>query len=66
MIIGGPGTGKSTLARTLGNRLGLQVTHIDRFDFATGWLEVDPSESDVQALHLRTSQDLQMFLEQLA
>lgn len=48
MIIGGPGSGKSNLARAIGERIGLPVTHIDQFQFQEGWVEVDPAERDTK------------------
>src|SRR5262245_19550670 len=38
MIIGGPGTGKSTLARRVAERLGLPVVHLDRHYWSLGWV----------------------------
>ena len=49
MIIGASGSGKSTLARNLGVRLGLPVTHIDRFYFAPGWVQRPREETDALA-----------------
>ncbi|MBS0412407.1 MAG: hypothetical protein JSR86_20990, partial [Proteobacteria bacterium] len=40
VVMGGAGAGKSTLARALGERLGLPVTHLDRLYFDPGWREV--------------------------
>lgn len=37
MIIGCSGTGKSTLARRLGDRLGLPVVHLDALFWEPGW-----------------------------
>lgn len=37
-IIGGGGAGKSTLARALGERLGLPVTHLDTEFWQPGWV----------------------------
>ena len=39
MIIGQPGAGKSTLARQVGDRLGLPVVHIDHIHWQAGWVE---------------------------
>lgn len=44
MIIGCCGAGKSTLARTLGVKLGLPVIHLDQEYFEANWVE--PSAAD--------------------
>src|SRR5262249_2729981 len=44
MIIGGPGTGKSTLARHVGERLGLPVVHLDRHYWSPGWVAPEAAE----------------------
>jgi adenylate kinase family enzyme len=38
MVIGQPGAGKSTLARKLGELLGLPVVHIDHIHWQSGWV----------------------------
>jgi len=40
VVMGGAGAGKSTLARALGERLGLPVTHLDRLYFGPDWRAV--------------------------
>lgn len=40
-IIGCSGTGKTTLARRLGERLGLPVVHMDALYWEAGWTEPD-------------------------
>ncbi len=39
LIIGSGGAGKSTLARRLGARLGLEVVHLDSLYWNPGWVE---------------------------
>jgi hypothetical protein len=43
VIMGGAGAGKSTLARTLGERLGLPAVHLDRLRYGPNWTLVDPT-----------------------
>lgn len=45
-IIGGPGTGKSTLANNLGRNLELPVYHIDAINYLENWKERDKKERD--------------------
>jgi adenylate kinase family enzyme len=49
LVIGCAGAGKSTLARTLGARLGLPVTHLDRLFWKPGWQKTDkPQWHEIQ------------------
>lgn len=43
-VLGSPGSGKSTVARALGARLGLPVTHLDRLYWNAGWVECTDDE----------------------
>lgn len=45
-IIGGPGTGKSTLADNLGKELNLPVYHLDAIDHFENWQKRDEKERD--------------------
>lgn len=45
-IIGGPGTGKSTLANNLGKELNLPVYHLDAIDYFKNWQKRDEKERD--------------------
>ena len=45
-IIGGPSSGKSTLAENLGKKLNLPITHMDAINYNTGWEEVDAQKRD--------------------
>lgn len=44
LIIGPGGAGKSTLARRLGERLGVEVLHLDRFYWRAGWVATPKEE----------------------
>lgn len=50
MITGGPGAGKSTLARQLGDATGLPVTHIDQIAWLPGW-QLRPREETAEIMH---------------
>lgn len=41
LIMGGAGAGKSTLARAVGEKLGLPVVHLDRCIYGPGWRLLD-------------------------
>jgi adenylate kinase family enzyme len=43
LVIGSCGTGKSTLAREVGPRLGLPVIHLDREYWQPGWVAPEPA-----------------------
>lgn len=45
-IIGGSGTGKTTLANSLGKRLNLPVYHIDGMNYLDNWEERNKEERD--------------------
>ncbi len=47
LIIGCGGAGKSTLARQLGEKLGLPVVHLDKLYWRPGWVHVSLEEFDV-------------------
>jgi adenylate kinase family enzyme len=44
LVLGGPGAGKSHLARRIGERLGLRVVHLDVFNFEPGWVEAETGD----------------------
>ncbi|HEX8719825.1 MAG TPA: DNA topology modulation protein [Pyrinomonadaceae bacterium] len=44
LVIGSGGSGKSTLSRRLGERLGLEVIHLDRLYWRAGWVEPPKDE----------------------
>jgi adenylate kinase family enzyme len=43
-IIGPPGSGKSRLARQLGETVGIRVIHLDRLFWKPNWVETPPAE----------------------
>ena len=52
MIIGQPGSGKSTFARALGERTDLPVIHIDLIHWKEGWVERDRDEKTRMCLEV--------------
>jgi len=46
LIIGCGGAGKSTLARSLGEKLGIPVVHLDQLWWKPGWIESNRDEFD--------------------
>src|ERR1051325_3370360 len=44
LVIGSGGAGKSTFARRLGERLKLDVIHLDRLYWKPGWIETPKDE----------------------
>ena len=46
LIIGGPGSGKTTLANLLSDRFNLPVTHIDGINYHKNWVKRDKKERD--------------------
>lgn len=44
MIVGQPGSGKTTLAQALGECTGLPVVHIDKIHWQPGWVERSKAE----------------------
>ena len=48
VIIGCPGSGKTTLARELGEKLNMTVVHLDRLWWTKGWQNVSREEFDVR------------------
>jgi len=47
MIVGGPGSGKSVLARALGERTGLPVHHMDKIHWEAGWIQRSTEAKDL-------------------
>ncbi len=50
LIIGSGGAGKSTMARALGEKLGLPVVHLDKLFWKPGWVETPKEEMDAKIL----------------
>ena len=44
LIIGSGGSGKSTLSKSLGEKLGIEVFHLDKFYWRSGWVKPDSDE----------------------
>ena len=51
-IVGPGGAGKSTLARRIGERLGLPVIHLDALFWRPGWVETPKDEWDARMRQL--------------
>jgi adenylate kinase family enzyme len=44
LIIGSGGAGKSTLARRLGEKIGIEVVHLDKLYWNPGWVKTEKEE----------------------
>jgi len=44
LVIGCPGTGKSTFSKQLGNILNIEVIHLDKYFWKPGWVESSKEE----------------------
>lgn len=55
-IVGGSGTGKSTLCDILSKELNLPAIHLDAINFNANWEEIDKEERD-KIIFARTSED---------
>ncbi len=53
MVIGQPGSGKSTIARAIGKKTGLPVHHIDLIHWKAGWVERDKAEKITLAMEIQ-------------
>jgi adenylate kinase family enzyme len=51
VIIGRPGSGKSTVARQLGRRLGLPIVYLDVLFWRPGWREPDRDDFRARVAH---------------
>ena len=51
-IIGGPGTGKTTLAENLGKELNLPIHHLDGKNYLENWIQRDTKERDNMILEI--------------
>lgn len=52
VIVGPPGSGKSTLGKTLSDKLDIPVTHLDSLFFKAGWVEIEKKELVEKVTHL--------------
>lgn len=57
VCFGASGSGKSTMATALGERLGLPVTHLDDLCWDPGWVEVPAAEQRRRALPIVRSDE---------
>lgn len=60
MIIGAPGSGKTTLARRLGDELDLPVHFMDHIHWKPGWVERHPAEK-IELVHAVIAGDAWVF-----
>ena len=56
LVIGSGGAGKSTVARRLGHLLNIEVLHLDKFYWKSGWIEPPPDEW-LQTVHELINRD---------
>ena len=52
VIMGGPGSGKTTLSDKLSDILDIPVYHLDGFNFSANWQENDKKERDAKILEV--------------
>lgn len=52
LVLGSSGSGKSTFARELGERLGIEAIHLDSYYWQPNWTSTPPEEWDKKLLNL--------------
>ena len=55
-IVGGSGTGKSTLCDILAKKLNLPAIHLDAINFEANWVEIDKNKRD-KIINERANED---------
>lgn len=52
IIIGSPGSGKTTLAKAIGQKLSLPITHLDKLWWKDNWQHISREEFDEKLSHI--------------
>ncbi len=47
-IVGGCGSGKTTLSNILSKKLNIPVTHLDGINYKPNWIEIEATEREIE------------------